>query len=113
MIDGAHESDLNQTITRTINVTTPDGQTTTTKQVAKIFRDATIDDVTGEVTYGSWSEDTWADFKPGQLAGYTASQADVPAVTVKDGQKDQTVNISYTANDQTTHINYIRSGFIL
>ncbi|MDM8244989.1 mucin-binding protein, partial [Limosilactobacillus vaginalis] len=97
-IKGAHESDLNQTITRTITVTTPDGQTTTTKQAAKIYRDATIDDVTGEVTYGDWSEGTWADFKPGQVAGYTASPADVPAVTVKDGQKDQTVNISYTAN---------------
>ena len=106
-IKGAHESDLNQTITRTIKVTTPDGQTTTTKQAAKIYRDATIDDVTGEVTYGDWSEGTWADFKPGQVAGYTASPADVPAVTVKDGQKDQTVNISYTANDQTTHINYV------
>ena len=106
-IKGAHESDLNQTITRTINVTTPDGQTTTTKQVAKIYRDATIDDVTGEVTYGDWSEGTWTDFKPGQVAGYTASPADVPAVTVKDGQKDQTVNISYAANDQTTHINYV------
>ena len=107
VIDGAHESDLNQTITRTINVTTPDGQTTTTKQVAKIFRDATIDDVTGEVTYGSWSEDTWADFKPGQLAGCTASQADVPAVTVKDGQKDQTVDITYTANEGTVLIKYV------
>ena len=107
VIDGAHDKDLNKTITRTINVTTPDGQTTTTKQVAKIFRDATIDDVTGEVTYGSWSEDTWADFKPGQLAGYTASQADVPAVTVKDGQKDQTVDITYTANEGTVLIKYV------
>ena len=106
-IKGAHDEDLNQTITRTINVTTPDGQTTTTKQVAKIFRDATIDDVTGEVTYGSWSEDTWADFKPGQLAGCTASQADVPAVTVKDGQKDQTVDITYTANEGTVLIKYV------
>ena len=106
-IKGAHDEDLNKTITRTINVTTPDGQTTTTKQVAKIFRDATIDDVTGEVTYGSWSEDTWADFKPGQLAGCTASQADVPAVTVKDGQKDQTVDITYTANEGTVLIKYV------
>ena len=106
-IKGAHESDLNQTITRTINVTTPDGQTTTTKQVAKIYRDATIDDVTGEVTYGDWSEGTWADFKPGQVAGYTASSADVPAVRVKDGQKDQTVNISYTANEGTVLIKYV------
>src|SRR5699024_2769943 len=87
-INGAHKSDLNQTIMRTINVTTPDGQTTTTKQVAKIYRDATIDDDTGEVTYGSWYEDTWAVIKPGQLGGYTASEAHVRAVTVKDGQKD-------------------------
>ena len=107
VIDGAHDKDLNQTITRTINVKTPDGQTTTTTQVAKIFRDATIDDVTGEVTYGSWSEDTWADFKPGQIAGYTASPADVPAVTVKDGQQDQTVNITYTANEGTVQIKYV------
>uniref|UniRef100_UPI0024BA49A5 mucin-binding protein n=1 Tax=Limosilactobacillus oris TaxID=1632 RepID=UPI0024BA49A5 len=106
-IKGAHESDLNKTITRTINVTTPDGKMTTTKQVAKIYRDATVDDVTGEVTYGDWSEGTWADFTPGQVAGYTASPADVPAVTVDSETTDQTVNISYTANDQTTHINYV------
>ena len=109
VIDGAHESDLNQTITRTINVTTPDGQTTTTKQVAKIFRDATVDDVTGEVTYGNWSSDAanWTDFTPAPIAGYTPSQSDVAAVTVQNGQKDVTVDITYTANNQTTHVVYV------
>ena len=106
-IKGAHESDLNKTITRTINVTTPDGKMTTTKQVAKIYRDATVDDVTGEVTYGDWSEGTWADFTPGQVAGYTASPADVPAVTVDSETTDQTVNISYTANEGTVLIKYV------
>ena len=100
-IKGAHDEDLNKTITRTINVTTPDGQTTTTKQVAKIYRDATIDNVTGEVTYSDWSEGTWADYKPGQVAGYTASQADVPAVTFKDGQNDQTVNCTIFSSDSS------------
>ena len=80
---------------------------TTTKQVAKIYRDATVDDVTGEVTYGDWSEGTWADFTPGQVAGYTASPADVPAVTVDSETTDQTVNISYTANEGTVLIKYV------
>ena len=108
-INGAHDTDLNQTITRTINVTTPDGKTKVVKQVAKIFRDASYDDVTGEVVYGSWSSDnaSWTDFKPDVIAGYTASQVDVPAVTVVDGQQDQTISITYTANPQTTHIIYV------
>ncbi len=93
-------------ITRTINVTKPDGQITTTTQVAKLHRDAIVDDVTGEVSYGDWTEDTWADFKPGQIAGYTISQADLPAVTVKDGQKAQIVSITYAANEQATHVVY-------
>ena len=54
VINGAHKSDLNETITRTINVTTPDGQTKTITQDAHIYRNATYDDVTGEVTYGKW-----------------------------------------------------------
>ena len=105
-IKGAHQGNLNQMITRTINVTKPDGQITTTTQVAKLHRDAIVDDVTGEVSYGDWTEDTWADFKPGQIAGYTISQADVPAVTVKDGQKAQIVSITYAANEQATHVVY-------
>ncbi|MBM6729567.1 mucin-binding protein, partial [Limosilactobacillus ingluviei] len=103
-------SDLNQTITRTINVKDPHtNKVATTKQVAKIFRDATVDDVTGEVTYGNWSSDAahWTDFTPDTVAGYTPSQSDVAAVTVQNGQKDVTVDITYTANDQTTHVVYV------
>src|SRR5699024_5994614 len=109
-INGAHDSDLNQTITRTIKVKDPHtNKVSTTKQVAKIFRDATVDDVTGEVTYGDWSSDdaNWTDFTPAPIAGYTPSQSDVAAVTVQNGQKDVTVDITYTANDQTTHVVYV------
>ena len=105
-IKGAHENDLNQTITRTINVTAPNGKTATTKQVAKLHRDAVIDDVTGDVTYGKWTEDAWVDFQPGQIAGYTVSQAVVPAFTVKNGQKGQIVNINYVANKQAANVVY-------
>jgi LPXTG-motif cell wall-anchored protein len=94
-IDGAHEDDLNQTITRTINVKNPDGTTDTTTQTAKIYRDASYDDVTGEVTYGDWSTATWDAFNTPTIKDYTPSQAEVPAVIVQDGQKDEVVNITY------------------
>lgn len=101
-ISGAHDSDLNQTITRTINVTTPNGKTTTIKQVAHIYRDATYDDVTGEVTYGAWSTDpaAWQGYTPAEITGYTPSLNAVPAVTVTDGQKNVTIDITYAANTQ-------------
>ena len=107
-INGGHDTDLNQTITRTINVTNPSGKTTTTVQTAKIYRDGTVDNVTGEVTYGDWFTDTtsWTDFKPESIDGYTPSQSDVSAVTVKNGQKNVTIDIAYTPNAQSTQIIY-------
>ena len=107
VIDGAHENDLNQTITRTINVTAPDGKVTTIPQVATIYRDATYDNVTGQVTYGEWSTAKWAEFVPQAIAGYTSSEASVPAVEVKDGQKDVTVDITYIANKQSVTIKFV------
>lgn len=110
-VNGAHQADLNQDITRTIKVTTPDGKTTSEIQTAHLTRTATYDDVTGDVTYGDWSQDasTWKDFTPDKVAGYTPSQPDVPAVLVKDGQKSETINITYTANDSTVTVVY-RNG---
>ncbi|PUH32791.1 mucin-binding protein, partial [Limosilactobacillus reuteri] len=74
--------------------------------VAKLYRDATYDDVTGEVIYGAWSTDSthWATFTPDAIPGYTVKP--VPAVEVKNGQKNVTVNVAYIANDQSTHIIY-------
>ena len=106
VIKGAHASDLNQTITRTINVTKPDGTKSTAVQTAKIYRDASYDNVTGAVTYGEWSTGSWKEFSPEKIDGYTPSEAVVPAVEVKDGQKNVTVDITYTANKQSTNIIY-------
>lgn len=60
--DGAHEDDLNKTITRTINVTDPEGTTKKTDQTATVYRNAVLDEVTGEVTYGDWSTGNWGSF---------------------------------------------------
>jgi LPXTG-motif cell wall-anchored protein len=108
VIDGAHESDLNMMITRTINVIDPvSGKTTTTKQDAKLFRDATVDNVTGEVTYGAWSTASWDDFKPAAIDGYTVSQDDVAQTAVTSDTKPVMINITYTANDQSMHVKYV------
>lgn len=105
-IDGAHENDLNQAITRTINVINPDGTKSTEVQTAKIYRDASYDDVTGKVTYGSWSTANWSEFVPAEVKGYTASEEVIPAVEVKNGQKDETIEVTYTANEQSGIISY-------
>ncbi len=106
VINGAHANDLNQTITRTINVTNPDGTKSTEVQTAKLYRDASYDNVTGEVTYGEWSTAKWSEFTPKKIDGYTPSEKVVPAVEVKNGQKDETINITYTANEQSGIISY-------
>ena len=106
VIDGAHENDLNQTITRTIVVTNPDGTKQTIPQEVKIYRDATYDNVTGEVTYGEWSTAKWGAYTPENIPGYTVSESIVPAVEVKNGQQDENVNITYIANEQSGKISY-------
>lgn len=105
-IDGAHENELNQAITRTINVINPDGTKSTEVQTAKIYRDASYDDVTGQVTYGEWSTANWKEFIPAEVKGYTASEEVIPAVEVKNGQKDETIEVTYTANEQSGIISY-------
>lgn len=106
VIDGAHENDLNQTITRTIVVTNPDGTKQTIPQAAKIYRNATYDNVTGEVTYGEWSTAKWGAYTPENIPGYTVSESIVPVVEVKNGQQDENVNITYIANEQSGKISY-------
>ena len=104
---GVEVNDLNKTIIRTINVTTPDGKTNTTKQTAKLTRTAEVDEVTGEVTYGNWTTGKWSNYDAPTVPGYTASQSEVPATEVTSDTADQTININYTANSQTIHINYV------
>ena len=105
--NGVAANDLNKTITRTIKVTTPDGKVATVKQEAKLTRTADVDEVTGEVTYGKWTTGEWPNYDVPTVPGYTASQTSVAATPVDENTKDQTVDINYTANPQTTHVNYV------
>ena len=105
--NGVGHDNLNKTITRTIKLMTPDGQTKTVEQTAHLTRTADVDEVTGEVTYGKWTTGEWANYEVPTVPGYTPSQSEVPTTEVTDDTKDQTVTVTYTAVDHTTTISYV------
>ena len=108
--EGLTHNDLNKTVTREITITDPTGKKTTTTQTVTFTRGATVDEVTNKVTYDDWSENgkhTFDKVEVPTVQGYTASQNEVPATEVTSDMTDQTIDISYTANSQTIHINYV------
>ena len=107
MPKGVNKDDLNREITRTITVIDPHTGQHVTKQVAKLFRDATVDNVTGAVTYTDWNKGVWDEFTTPIVAGYTPSQNNVPVETVTPETKDSAITITYTANPQTGKISYV------
>lgn len=101
---GVGESDLNKTITRTINVHQPDGTVNQITQTAHLTRTATVDEVTGYVTYSDWTTGTWDSYDVPSITGYTPSQSSVAAQSVDSTTNDATVDITYTGDAQT--LNY-------
>ena len=87
-----------KTITRTINVHQPDGSIKTYNQVAVIRRTVSLDQITGEKTYGSWHNDSWDEFKVPAITGYTPSQATVTGQEVTANSENEQVEIYYSAN---------------
>ena len=102
--EGVAKDDLNKTVTRTINVTKPDGTVTTEVQTSQSKRTATVDEVTNQVTYGEWQDGQWKVYKVPTISGYTPSQAEVPAAVAN---KDTSVEISYNGNATNTTVTYI------
>ena len=100
---------LTSTPTRTIVVTDPSGKQTTVTQTVNFTRTATFDEVTGEITYSDWTSSEpaeWQAYTAPEVAGYTAT-SNVSAKPVTAETKNETVNISYTANTQTGKITYV------
>ena len=96
---GVAKDDLNKTVTRTINITTPDGKTQTITQKAEFTWSATVDEVTGEVTYGPWSKNVVLEsVDVPNIPGYVPS-ASVPEITVTPNDQDMTINITYKKLD--------------
>ncbi|HEM3561891.1 TPA: hypothetical protein U1B53_002081, partial [Streptococcus suis] len=110
--DGS-QLELTQTVTRTIKYKYIDenGQeaSATVTQTATFTRTATVNMVTGEVTYGEWtSEDAELDavVSPA-IDGYTPNLANVPALTVDAATEDQSVVVIYTPDTQKATISYV------
>ena len=96
---GVAKDDLNKTVKRTINITTPDGKTQTITQKAEFTRSATVDEVTDEVTYGPWSKNVVLEsVDVPNIPGYVPS-ASVPEITVTPNDQDMTINITYKKLD--------------
>ncbi|WP_076461339.1 MBG domain-containing protein [Limosilactobacillus caccae] len=96
---GVAKDDLNKDITRTIKVHLPNGSVEQHEQTVHLTRNAVVDLVTGEVTYGAWSTGKWDAFTPQAIDGYTVKPATVSAMTVTAQTTDQTVEINYQKND--------------
>ena len=101
---GLEEKDLNKTVTRTITyvyedgtpVLNEDGTPKTVTQEAKFTREAKVNLVTGEVTYGDWSEaKDLEEVKSPVVKGYLADKATVPATKVTADSKDTTEVVTY------------------
>ena len=101
---GLEEKDLNKTVTRTITyvyedgtpVLNEDGTPKTVTQEATFTREAKVNLVTGEVTYGDWTEaKDLAEVKSPVVKGYLADKASVPVVTVTGDSKDTTEVVTY------------------
>ena len=101
---GLEEKDLNKTVTRTITyvyadgtpVLNEDGTPKTVTQEAKFTREAKVNLVTGEVTYGDWSEaKDLAEVKSPVVTGFLADKASVPVVNVTGNSKDIKEVVTY------------------
>ena len=101
---GLEEKDLNKTVTRTITyvyedgtpVLNEDGTPKTATQEAKFTREAKVNLVTGEVTYGDWSEaKDLPEVKSPVVTGFLADKASVPVVNVTGDSKDITEVVTY------------------
>ena len=101
---GLEEKNLNKTVTRTITyvyedgtpVLNEDGTPKTVTQEAKFTREAKVNLVTGEVTYGDWSEaKDLPEVKSPVVKGYLADKATVPATKVTADSENTKEVVTY------------------
>lgn len=84
-----------RTITRTIILNYPDGQTKRYQQVATITRSYQLNDQHTGIIWGDWSTANWPAFNVPQYQGYNASIDTLPSVVVDGSSTDQTISVSY------------------
>lgn len=94
---GLTENDLNKEFTRIISVTLPNGRNNVTKQVARYTRTATVNAVSGKVTYSDWKlVQGWDEFDVPEITNYTPSVKKVAAINKPD--HDDQIEITYKSS---------------
>ncbi|KIU23558.1 MucBP domain protein [Weissella cibaria] len=103
---GVTTSDLNKTVTQTVTYVYEDGSeaaTTVTDNVV-FERTATVNAVTGAVTYGEWTavgdDVDWQQVDSPMIVGYMADKASVEFVDVTGATESTSVVVTYTAVGQ-------------
>lgn len=107
LVHSTTTTDDPRTITRTINITQPDGQTSTEVQSVTINRTIITDNVTKVASIGDWTTGEWTQYSVPSISGYTPSQGQMDATTVDCETNDQVVNINYLPNAQLAQVNFI------
>ena len=94
--------DTSRTVSRTVQVTNPDGHVTSETEQVVFTRPASKDEVSGDIKYGNWNKDkqTLPEMPIAAIPGYTPATT-APAIDVTPDSKPSTVKVSYTANSQT------------
>ncbi len=101
---GLEEKDLNKTVTRTITyvyadgtpVLNEDGTPKVVTQEAKFTREAKVNLITGDVTYGDWTPaQDLAEVKSPVVKGYLADKATVPTTKVTEDSENTTEVVTY------------------
>ena len=100
--------DLTKTVTRTINYVDANGKqiAPSVTQTVTFTRNATVNEVTGQVTYTDWQPSGNDDYNAVDspvVKGYTSTQKTVEAENnVSVNSTDQVVNVVYTADKPAT-----------
>lgn len=107
-----NDSNLTKTVSRTINVTKPDGtKLAPVVQRVSFIQTATKDDVTGKVTYNNdWKangKDSFTEYDAPTVDGYTANPVKIEKLTPNVNTKDSTKNIVYEAGSQSITVRFI------
>ncbi|MGM9907801.1 mucin-binding protein [Limosilactobacillus sp.] len=106
---GVAHDDLNKTVIRTINVAfdTDAHSPYSVIDSVSLSREATVDMVTGEVTYGKWKSGAFSDWNAPEIKGYTPNYPVIVKQTPTGDTPDQVINVVYYANDGRQTIEFV------
>ena len=111
-VTGKNEDGLTKVVTRIIKYTGAPNSINDKVQKVTFMRNATVDLVTGKLTYLDWDKDsqTLAEVVSPKVEGYTANPETVKAQSVKPTDSDITKEVKYSRGSYNIKIDYVDSN---